>query len=110
MQADSVSSIGFPSIIQSPTLPGQKETRELIAKPPPRVSSPPTLAHNNPRTFSGAQGGLMDPDTNKISSLMKITSGRMAGILFFRSSTSAPWASGYCAINVASGSLIHQPN
>ena len=52
----------------------------------------------------------MDPDTTKISSLMKITSGRMAGILFFRSSTSAPWASGYCAINVASGSLIHQPN
>lgn len=52
----------------------------------------------------------MDPDTNKISSLMKITTGRMAGILFFRSSVSAPWASGYCAINVASGSLIFQPN
>jgi hypothetical protein len=110
MQEDSISSIGFPSIIHSPTLPGQKETRDQIANPPPRVSSPPALAHNNPRTFSGAQGGLMDPDTTKISSLMKITSGRMAGILFFRSSTSAPWASGYCAINVASGSLIHQPN
>jgi hypothetical protein len=110
IQEDSVGSIGFPSIIQSPTLPGQKETRQRLATIPARISSPPAQASNNPRTFGGAQGGLMDPDTGKISSLMKITSGRMAGILFFRSSCSAPWASGYCAINVASGSLIFQPN
>jgi hypothetical protein len=109
-QEDSIGSIGFPSIIQSPTLPGQKETRQRLAKPPARISSPPPQASNNLRSFSGTQGGLMDPDTNKISSLMKITAGRMAGILFFRSSSSAPWASGYCAINVASGSLIFQPD
>ena len=110
MQEDSIGSIGFPSIIQSPTLEGQKETRQRLAKAPARIASPPQQASNNARTFSGGLGGLMDPDTGKISSLMKITSGRMAGILFFRSSSSAPWASGYCAINVASGSLIFQPN
>ena len=110
MHEDSIGSIGFPSIIQSPTLEGQKETRQRLAKAPARISSPPPQTSNNSRTFSGGQGGLMDPDGGKISSLMKITSGRMAGILFFRSSSSAPWASGYCAINVASGSLIFQPN
>lgn len=110
MQEDSVGSIGFPSIVQSPTMPGQKETRLRPVIPPTRVSSPPAQTSNSPRTLSGAPGGLIDPDTNKISSLMKITSGRMAGILFFRSSCSAPWASGYCAINVSSGSLIYQPN
>src|SRR4051812_7633229 len=35
MQEDSIGSIGFPSIIQSPTSPSQKEAREQIAKPPP---------------------------------------------------------------------------
>ena len=110
MQEDSIGSIGFPSIIPSPTLDGQKETRQRLAKAPARISSPPPQASNNARTFSGGPGGLMDPDTGKISSLMKITSGRMAGILFFRSYSTAPWASGYCAINVASGSLIFQPN
>ena len=106
--AESVGSIGFPSIIQSPTSPNQADSRLRLTKGAPRTTSPPTS--DNARNFSGIQNALVDPDTSKISSLMKLTTGRMAGILFFRTSTSAAWASGYCAINVASGSLIYQPN
>ena len=47
-------------------------------------------------------------DAKKILQLMKTTCGRMHGILSFRTSTTSTWASGYCAINVASGSLIYQ--
>ena len=47
-------------------------------------------------------------DAKKILQLMKTTCGRMHGILSFRTSTTSNWASGYCAINVASGSLIYQ--
>lgn len=39
---------------------------------------------------------------------MKTTCGRMHGILSFRTSGSGAWSSGYCAINVATGSLIYQ--
>ena len=39
---------------------------------------------------------------------MKTTCGRMHGILFFRTSTASSWTSGYCAINVGTGSLIYQ--
>ena len=105
---DPTGSIGFPSIIQSPPLLPQREARQRLTKSPPRTASPP--AADESQRFGKLHGALMDPDTRKISSLMKITSGRMAGILFFRTDSSAPWASGYCAINVASGSLIYQPN
>ena len=47
-------------------------------------------------------------DSSKILQLMKLTCGRMHGILSFRNSPSASWTLGYCAINVASGSLIYQ--
>ena len=47
-------------------------------------------------------------DPNKILQLMKTTCGRMHGILSFRTTTANTWVSGYCAINVASGSLIYQ--
>jgi hypothetical protein len=39
---------------------------------------------------------------------MKTTCGRMHGILSFRAVANASWTSGYCAINVATGSLIYQ--
>ena len=39
---------------------------------------------------------------------MKTTCGRMHGILFFRPLHTTAWASGYCAINVAPGSLVCQ--
>lgn len=39
---------------------------------------------------------------------MKTTYGRMHGLLSFRLADVRNWSSGYCAINVASGSLIYQ--
>jgi GTPase-activator protein for Ras-like GTPase len=39
---------------------------------------------------------------------MKTTYGRMHGLLFFRPANVRNWSSGYCAINVTSGSLIYQ--
>lgn len=47
-------------------------------------------------------------DAARIFSLMKTTCGRMHGILSFRISDTGAWTSGYCAINVATGSLIYQ--
>ena len=47
-------------------------------------------------------------DAKKILQLMKTTCGRMHGILSFRTSITSTWASGYCAINVSTGSLIYQ--
>ena len=51
---------------------------------------------------------LLDVDSAKILHLMKTTCGRMHGILFFRPLHTTSWASGYCAINVAPGSLVCQ--
>lgn len=51
---------------------------------------------------------LLDIDSAKILHLMKTTCGRMHGILFFRPLHTTAWASGYCAINVAPGSLVYQ--
>lgn len=51
---------------------------------------------------------LLNTDSTKILQLMKTTCGRMHGILSFRTSGGTSWTSGYCAINVASGSLIYQ--
>lgn len=50
----------------------------------------------------------MSSDSNMILHLMKTTHGRMHGLLFFRLANVRIWSSGYCAINVASGSLIYQ--
>lgn len=38
---------------------------------------------------------------------MKTTSGRMHGVLSFRTSNQTVWTSGVCAINVATGSLVY---
>ena len=79
--------------------------------------------HNPPRTprrpfssddaFAASANSLRSPtlldiDSSKILHLMKITCGRMHGILFFRPLHTTAWASGYCAINVAPGSLVCQ--
>ena len=50
----------------------------------------------------------MNTDSSTILQLMKTTCGRMHGLLLFRPATIKNWTSGYCAINVASGSLIYQ--
>lgn len=103
---EDTSSIGFPSIIPSPPLePESQSNRRRLAKPPPRPLSPI-------RNSSTAKRGLPQPspatDAAKILNLMKITCGRMAGVISFRTSSAGSWSSGYCAINVGPGSLIYQ--
>ena len=95
-------SIGFPSIVSShPQTPQQ---RQKLVKSPPRPLSP--AADKALATASAVASP--SADTARVLQLMQTTSGRMHGILSFRSSKSGPWASGYCAINVATGSLIYQ--
>ena len=95
------SSIGFPSIISSGQ---QTPQRQKLIKSPPRPLSP------NYDQVPPAKSTVSSPstDTARILQLMKTTCGRMQGILSFRTSKLSSWSSGYCAINVASGSLIYQ--
>ncbi|MCJ1382746.1 hypothetical protein MMC17_005859 [Xylographa soralifera] len=99
--SDSSSSIGFPSIAPTPSQP----SRQRLVKAPPRPLSPiPNLPFTNRSTPQPSP----TMDTNKILQLMKTTCGRMHGILSFRTTRLGAWSSGYCAINVATGSLIYQ--
>lgn len=103
------SSIGYPSIVPSPPLESQVqgERRRLAKTSQSRQLSPV----RNTRAASAAQRGQTSPaasETKRILHLMRTTCGRMAGILSFRGNGAQSWSSGYCAINVASGSLIYQ--
>lgn len=100
------SSIGFPSVIPSPPLETERhESRRRLVKPQSRPLSPIRGSHSIRSTASNASSAT---DVSKVLQLMKTTCGRMHGILSFRISGSASWSSGYCAINVATGSLIYQ--
>ena len=101
------SSIGFPSIESSPTPEMQMGAhRQLLSK---SQSGRPLSPIRNPiAAKSGSPMSSTSTDAKKILQLMKTTCGRMHGILSFRTSITSTWASGYCAINVASGSLIYQ--
>lgn len=101
---DSGSSIGFPSI-QSPAYHGQTAVRQRSSKQVPGSSASLAEPSKNQAAFSSP---LSHTDASKILQLMKATCGRMHGILSFRTPSTTSWASGYCAINVATGSLIFQ--
>lgn len=101
------SSIGFPSI-QSANYVGQAVSRQRLSRSP-RSGRVTSVAHSQ-AAFSSP---LSNTDAAKILQLMKTTCGRMHGILSFRTAPATPcsnnpWTSGYCAINVAAGSLIYQ--
>lgn len=98
------SSIGFPSTIPSPPLE-EPRTRHRALKPVLRPLSP---IRNPIAAKPGTPLSSSSTDAKKILQLMKTTCGRMHGILSFRTSATSTWASGYCAINVATGSLIYQ--
>ncbi|KAL2829009.1 hypothetical protein BDW59DRAFT_142692 [Aspergillus cavernicola] len=91
------SSIGFPSI-QSPTYFTRTPSRQRLSRSPGSSGLVPGQSASH----------LPNTDTSKILQLMKTTCGRMHGILSFRTSSTTAWTSGYCAINVAMGSLIYQ--
>lgn len=104
MSDDQTNSIGFPSI-QSPSYYGQAAARHRLSKAPPGSSASSTGPSRNQAAFSSP---LSHADASKILQLMKATYGRMHGILSFRTASTTSWTSGYCAINVATGSLIYQ--
>ncbi|KAL8704028.1 MAG: hypothetical protein Q9201_002800 [Fulgogasparrea decipioides] len=100
------SSIGYPSIIPSSPLDTDHHShRRRLVKPQSRPLSPIKGSHS---TRSNASTASSATDASKVLQLMKTTCGRMHGILSFRTSGSGSWSSGYCAINVATGSLIYQ--
>jgi hypothetical protein len=102
---DDSSSIGFPSIIPSPPLePLARTPRQRLVK----TSRPLSPIRNPIAAKPGTPFTSTSTDAKKILQLMKTTCGRMHGILSFRMSATGTWSSGYCAINVATGSLIYQ--
>jgi hypothetical protein len=104
---DPSSSIGFPSVQPIPPSASQgPASRQRLVKAPPRPLSPIRNMSIASRTTPQPSPTM---DTSKILQLMKTTCGRMHGILSFRMTRSGAWQSGYCAINVATGSLIYQP-
>ncbi|KAL9130128.1 MAG: hypothetical protein Q9217_001602 [Psora testacea] len=103
--SDDWGSIGFPSIIPTPTRETQSSRRHGLIKPHSRPLSP---IRNPIAAKPGTPLSSSLTDAKKILQLMKTTCGRMHGILCFRTSATSAWASGYCAINVATGSLIYQ--
>lgn len=99
---ESSSSIGFPSVHS----PNYAVSRQRLSKSPGSA----TGAAHSQAAFASP---LSNSDAAKILQLMKTTCGRMHGILSFRTASTTsgapnPWTSGYCAINVATGSLIYQ--
>lgn len=102
---DFFNSIGYPSVSQSPPLPNEK-TRQRLSRTPRRSFSANTALDLN--TMGAQSPASLSTDSTRILQLMKITCGRMHGILFFRPTDVAAWESGYCAINVAPGSLVYQ--
>ena len=102
---DESSSIGFPSIIPSPPLePPAHVPRQRLVK----QMRPLSPIRNPIAAKPGTPLSSTSTDAKKILQLMKTTCGRMHGILSFRMSATGTWSSGYCAINVATGSLIYQ--
>ncbi|CDM36954.1 C2 calcium-dependent membrane targeting [Penicillium roqueforti FM164] len=97
---DPSSSIGFPSI-ESPKYNSQTVPRHRLSKVAGLVAGGAQNQDSFGAPLSSAEG-------TKILQLMKTTCGRMHGILSFRTASTTAWTSGYCAINVATGSLIYQ--
>ncbi|KAJ9497298.1 GTPase activating factor [Exophiala xenobiotica] len=104
-QEDDFGSIGFPSVVRSPDTTEYRDSRNL-PKTPRRPFSPSDMFGVSGSSVRSPK--LLDIDSARILHLMTTTCGRMHGILFFRPLHTSAWASGYCAINVAPGSLVCQ--
>lgn len=105
-QEESPMSIGFPSVVQASVFPDLQDVRQHLPKTPRRTVSSDTATTSN--TASLQSPLILESDANKILQLMKALCGRMHGILFYRPIGTSAWHSGYCAINVAPGSLVCQ--
>jgi hypothetical protein len=99
---DQVASIGFPSVSQ-----GTPEFDDRYGPKTPRR----TFSPDSSSTFTSGilqSPGSFENESAKIIQLMQTTCGRMHGILFFKPLQTSAWASGYCSIQVATGSLVCQ--
>lgn len=105
-QDESPVSIGFPSVVQASVFPDLQDVRQSLPRTPRRTISSDTATTSN--TASLQSPLILESDANKILQLMKALCGRMHGILFYRPIGTSAWHSGYCAINVAPGSLVCQ--
>lgn len=107
---ESVASIGYPSIIQSPNASVTGSSGQSSGSSRPRLTKAPPADLQNAasRTPASSVSPVSHADSARILQLMKTTCGRMHGILSFRTGPNSSWTSGYCAINVATGSLIYQ--
>lgn len=105
-QEESPMSIGFPSVVQASVFPDLQDVRQQLPRTPRRTISSDTATTSN--TASLQSPLILESDANKILQLMKTLCGRMHGILFYRPIGTTAWHSGYCAINVAPGSLVCQ--
>lgn len=103
---DAPLSIGYPSVVQASVFPEMRDIGQQLPRTPRRTISSDTATT---ATVSSLRSPLMlESDSEKILKLMKTVCGRMHGILFYRPIGSTHWHSGYCAINVAPGSLVCQ--
>lgn len=106
-QDDSTISIGFPSVVQATVFPDLRDLKHQMPSTPRRTYSS-DIATGITLSSSLRSPLVPETDSDKILKLMKTLCGRMHGILFYRPTGTASWHSGYCAINVASGSLVCQ--
>lgn len=105
-QNDSNISIGFPSVVQASVFPDIQEMRHQLPRTPRRTFSSDTATTAG--TSSIRSPVVIESDADKVLKLMKTLCGRMHGILFYRPIGTTSWDSGYCAINVAPGTLVRQ--
>ncbi|KAK5084938.1 GTPase activating factor [Exophiala xenobiotica] len=105
-QGDANVSIGFPSVVQASVFPDMQDMKRQLPRTPRRTFSSDTATTAG--TSSIRSPLLIESDAEKVLKLMKTLCGRMHGILFYRPIGTTSWDSGYCAINVAPGSLVRQ--
>jgi len=105
-QDDANVSIGFPSVVQASVFPDMQDMKRQLPRTPRRTFSSDTATTGG--TSSIRSPLIIESDAEKVLKLMKTLCGRMHGILFYRPIGTTSWDSGYCAINVAPGSLVRQ--
>ena len=109
---DSSHSIGFPSVVPSPTFTqSELKTHQSGRKLQRLVKPAPSAALGGGAYYPEGmdlRSPPMNSDSDTILDLMKTTYGRMHGLLYFRPANVRNWSSGYCAINVTYGSLVYQ--
>lgn len=105
---ESVTSIGHPYTIPSPTEPTPRpprSQRDRLAMQPPRQASPLQYTAAEPDSFISPVAS----DARKILQLMRSTCGKMQGVLCFRRGESHLWVVSRCYINADFGSLVYEP-